>query len=66
MFVRKPTIPLRCNRVPWVKNGALAFIAGQIPCWDGKLQHSGQPEVKLMLRASRPRLCLSNMFWPSW
>jgi enamine deaminase RidA (YjgF/YER057c/UK114 family) len=51
------------NYVPWVKSGALLFVAGQIPVKDGKPQQLGQlgNSVTIEQGAAAARLCAVNL-----
>ncbi|MCA1326746.1 RidA family protein [Herbaspirillum sp. alder98] len=57
-----PSVP-RGSYVPWVRSGALVFVAGQGPRLDGRLLHAGQVGIDLDLEQARDaaRLCALNL-----
>lgn len=51
------------NYVPFVISGALVFISGQLPAWNGELRHIGQVggDVELDDAVQAARLCGLNL-----
>ena len=51
------------NYVPFVISGALVFVSGQIPVWNGELRHVGQVGGDLELEdgIQAARLCCLNL-----
>jgi enamine deaminase RidA (YjgF/YER057c/UK114 family) len=49
--------------VPWVRSGALLFVAGQLPVWNGELRYRGRIGTDLTLTQGQAaaRLCALNV-----
>jgi len=57
------SVPPAANYVPWVRTGALVFVAGQIPVQDGRDLHSGKLGAGVSIEQGRQaaRLCAINI-----
>jgi enamine deaminase RidA (YjgF/YER057c/UK114 family) len=49
--------------VPWVRSGALLFVAGQLPIWNGELRYRGRIGTDLTVTQGQAaaRLCALNL-----
>ena len=52
IVVPNPPVPA-ANYVPWVRTGALVFIAGQIPQWNGERRFVGRVGHEIDLAGAR-------------